>query len=64
MAYQCLKGDIEKRPLMDKMVTKLESALIYQVSFFFFFPCNIHFSDFNLFFVKFQENMIYCYIII
>ncbi|KAL7614882.1 hypothetical protein Lser_V15G06506 [Lactuca serriola] len=23
-------GDIEKRPLMDKMVTKLESALIYQ----------------------------------
>ncbi|KAI3723253.1 hypothetical protein L2E82_34713 [Cichorium intybus] len=29
-AYECLKGDIAKRPLIDVMVTKLETALKYQ----------------------------------
>ncbi|XP_023759590.1 putative receptor-like protein kinase At5g39000 isoform X1 [Lactuca sativa] len=32
IAYQCLKNDSEKRPLMEDVVTKLEIALEYQVN--------------------------------
>ncbi|XP_052627568.1 putative receptor-like protein kinase At5g39000 [Lactuca sativa] len=33
IAYQCLKNDSEKRPLMEDVVTQLETALEYQVTY-------------------------------